>query len=60
MGIPQDKADDKGTKYSFSNQTADWIKGGAGGWNTILQSRLPIPIRVNPNDGYDALEKVVK
>ncbi|MCP4985749.1 MAG: AAA family ATPase [Colwellia sp.] len=58
--IRWDKADDKGTKYSFSNQTADWKKGGAGGWNTILQSRLPIPIRVNPNDGYDALEKVVK
>lgn len=35
-------------------------KGGAGGWNTLLQSRLPTPIRLNPNDGYEALEKVVK
>lgn len=26
----------------------------------LLQSRLPIPIRLNPNDDYDALEKVVK
>jgi len=52
--------DEKGEKYSFSNQSNKWIKGGAGGWNTILQSRLPVPIRVNPNDGYEALEKVVK
>ncbi|TFF77780.1 endonuclease [Aeromonas taiwanensis] len=52
--------DDNGVKYSFSNKTNDWKKGGAGGWNTLLQSRLPIPIRLNPNDDYDALEKVVK
>ncbi|WP_444945849.1 ATP-dependent nuclease [Microbulbifer sp. VTAC004] len=52
--------DEKGVKHSFSNQTNDWKEGGAGGWNTILQSRLPTPIRVNPNDGYEALEKVVK
>lgn len=49
-----------GVKYSFSNQTNDWKKGGAGGWNTLLQSRLPTPIRLNPNDGYEGLEKVVK
>ena len=52
--------DESGVKYSFSNKTNDWKKGGAGGWNTLLQSRLPTPIRLNPNDGYDALEKVVK
>ncbi|MBB1385801.1 AAA family ATPase [Pseudoalteromonas sp. SG45-5] len=52
--------DESGVKYSFSNKTYEWKKGGAGGWNTLLQSRLPTPIRLNPNDGYDALEKVVK
>ena len=52
--------DEKGEKYSFSNKTGDWKKGGAGGWDTLLQSRVPTPIRVNPNDGYDGLEKVVK
>ncbi len=52
--------DEKGTKYSFSNKTKDWKKGGAGGWNAILKSRLPTPIRVNPNDGYEGLEKIVK
>ncbi len=58
--IRWDSADESGTKYSFSNKINDWKKGGAGGWNTLLQSRLPTPIRVNPNDGYEALEKVVK
>lgn len=52
--------DENGVKFSFSNKTNGWKKGGAGGWNTLLQSRLPVPIRLNPNDDYDALEKVVK
>ncbi|WP_017253545.1 ATP-dependent nuclease [Pseudomonas tolaasii] len=58
--IRWEEPDESGTKYSFSNKTNEWKKGGAGGWNTILQSRLPTPIRVSPTDGYDALEKVVK
>lgn len=58
--IRWNEPDSNGVKYSFSNQTNDWKKGGAGGWNTLLQSRLPTPIRLNPNDGYEALEKVVK
>lgn len=58
--IRWEKPEESGVKYSFSNVTNDWKKGGAGGWNTLLQSRLPTPIRLNPNDGYDALEKIVK
>lgn len=52
--------DENGTKLSYSNQTNSWKPGGAGGWNTLLQSRIPTPIRLNPNDQYDALEKIVK
>lgn len=52
--------DVSGVKYSFSNKTNDWKKGGAGGWDTLLQNRLPTPIRLNPNDGYEELEKIVK
>ena len=47
-------------KYSFSSITNHWKKGGAGGWDALLQSRLPTPIRLNPNDGVEALEKIVK
>ncbi|CAH1590031.1 ATP-dependent endonuclease [Vibrio owensii] len=49
-----------GEKYSFSNIKDDFVKGGAGGWDTILQSCIPTPIRVNPTDSFDELEKVVK
>lgn len=55
-----DQPDEKGVKYSFSNLTGDFKRGGAGGWDTLLQSRLPHPIRINPNDGFEALEKIVK
>ncbi|WP_287916561.1 ATP-dependent endonuclease [Comamonas sp.] len=58
--IRWEKPNEDGEKYSFSNKTNDWKKGGAGGWDAILKNRLPTPIRVNPNDGYEALEKVVK
>lgn len=58
--IRWEKPDEDGSKYSFSNIINDWKKGGAGGWNSILKSRLPTPIRVNPSDGYEALEKVIK
>ncbi|HEY3986965.1 ATP-dependent nuclease [Cedecea sp.] len=54
------KADESGKKYSFSNKVNDWKEGGAGGWNTMLASRLPTPIRINPNDSPSALEQIVK
>lgn len=58
--IRWEEPDVKGTKYSFSNEDNDWKKGGAGGWDSILKSRLPTPIRINPNDETDYLEKVLK
>ncbi|WP_312438259.1 AAA family ATPase [Janthinobacterium sp.] len=54
------KVDEDGEKFSFSSITNDWKKGGAGGFNSMLKSRIPTPIRVNPNDGYESFEKVVK
>ncbi|UQY43307.1 ATP-dependent nuclease [Mixta hanseatica] len=55
-----DNADNDGRKLSFSNETNDWKDGGAGGWNSILSSRLPTPIRINPNDSHVTLEAIVK
>lgn len=54
------KADEKANKYSFSNKTNAFKAGGGGGWNTILSSRLPMPIRINPTDSTEALEQIVK
>ncbi|TOB14766.1 endonuclease, partial [Vibrio parahaemolyticus] len=54
------KADEKAKKFSFSNKTNAFKPGGGGGWNTILSSRLPMPIRINPTDNTEALEQVVK
>lgn len=51
---------ERGAKYSFSNIENSWKKGGAGGWDSILKSRLPRPIRVNPNDDTTELEKILK
>ncbi|HDX8615995.1 TPA: AAA family ATPase [Aeromonas dhakensis] len=55
-----EKADEKAKKYSFSNKTDDFKAGGSGGFNSILSSRLPMPIRINPTDTTDALELIVK
>lgn len=54
------KANTAGEKYSFSKETSDWKPGGAGGFNSILTSRLPTPIRINPTDTTESLEQIVK
>ncbi|HFC29963.1 MAG TPA: ATP-dependent endonuclease [Oceanospirillales bacterium] len=58
--IRWESPDEAGSKYSFSNESQEWKKGGAGGWDSILKSRLPTPLRVNPNDDTEALEKILK
>jgi len=55
-----EEPDKKGEKFSFSNKTNEWKKGGAGGWDSILSSRLPKPVRINPFDTTDKLELVLK
>ena len=52
--------DEKGKKFSFSNKTNTWKPGGAGGWDSILKSKLPVPIRISPFDTTDKLETIVK
>ncbi|MGJ4748189.1 ATP-dependent nuclease [Leptospira sp. SA-E8] len=54
------EADAKGEKYSFSNKTNDWKKGGAGGWDSILKSRLPVPLRINAFETTEKLETILK
>lgn len=54
-----DKADSKGVKYSWSNEENDWIKGGMGGWDTKIASCIPQPLKINPFDSSDVLEKQI-
>ncbi|MBE3039241.1 MAG: AAA family ATPase, partial [Chloroflexi bacterium] len=42
--------DEKGTKYSWDPATSAWGKGGVGGWDTLIASRIPAPFRVRPTD----------
>lgn len=42
--------DEKGTKYSWDPATNAWGKGGVGGWDTLIASRIPAPLRVRPTD----------
>ena len=58
--IVWEKPDQPGTKYSFSGTKHVWVKGGAGGWDTKLKSRIPTSIRINPDNNHEPLEKVVK
>ena len=58
--IRWEEPDKKGEKYSYSNKTNEWKKGGAGGWDSLLSSRLPKPIRINPFDTTEKLESVLK
>ncbi|WP_312369673.1 ATP-dependent nuclease [Lachnoclostridium sp.] len=51
--------DTKGDKYSWNNDECDWIKGGMGGWDTKIASCIPTPLKINPLDSPDELQKQI-
>lgn len=51
--------DEKGKKYSWDPASNDWKKGGVGGWDTLIASRIPAPLRVRPTDDPDTTEKQI-
>jgi putative ATP-dependent endonuclease of OLD family len=53
------KPDEKGKKYTYNAEKDAYQLGGAGGWDTLLQSRIPAPLRIKPTDSPDEMEKVV-
>lgn len=53
------KENEKGSKYSWSNENSDWIKGGMGGWDTKISSCIPIPLKINPLDDSEELQKQI-
>lgn len=52
---------DSATKYTYNYKEGEWNKGGAGGFDTILQNACPEPIWLKGLDSVDIiLEKVQK
>ena len=51
--------DQKAQKYSWDNTDGKWISGGMGGWDTLIASRVPVPLRVRPTDDPEETEKQI-
>lgn len=49
----------RGQKYAYNPQTQSFEKGGLGGLDTILTSRIPTPIKISPFDEPEELEKKI-
>lgn len=49
----------KGEKYSWNNEEENWIKGGMGGWDSKITSCIPTPLKINPLDSPDDLERKI-
>ncbi len=45
-----EKVNEKGDKYSQDPITKEFSNGGMGGWDNLLASRIPKPIRIKPSD----------
>lgn len=54
-----DKPDAKGSKYSWNPVDDEWVAGGMGGWDTLIASRVPVPLRVRPTDDAATTEAQV-
>jgi putative ATP-dependent endonuclease of OLD family len=44
------KPGQKGQKQSFDPEKSEFVDGGVGGWDSLIQSRIPQPIRIRPTD----------
>ena len=52
--------DTRGQKYSWDPETNEWTVGGMGGWDTLIASRIPAPLRVRPTDDAETTESQIK
>jgi predicted ATP-dependent endonuclease of OLD family len=46
----------KGQKQSFNPATSTFEDGGVGGWDSLIQSRIPRPVRIRPTDPVDTTQ----
>jgi AAA15 family ATPase/GTPase len=51
--------DTEGEKYSFLPESDAFVKGGLGGWDTLIASRIPSPLRIKPTDTPTKTEAAV-
>lgn len=50
------KPDEKGQKQSYNPATDQFEDGGVGGWDSLIQSRIPQPIRIRPTDSIETTQ----
>lgn len=48
--------DQKAQKYSWDANESKWVSGGMGGWDTLIASRIPVPLRIRPTDDPEQTE----
>ena len=53
------KSNQKGEKFAWNNVEKEWIGGGMGGWDAIIASCIPLPLKINPFDDSAQLEKQI-
>ncbi len=47
---------EKAQKQSFDPETAQFEDGGVGGWDSLIQSRIPQPVRIRPTDPIETTQ----
>ncbi|WP_374536175.1 ATP-dependent nuclease [Chitinimonas taiwanensis] len=50
------KPNEKAQKQSFNPETNQFEDGGVGGWDSLIQSRIPQPIRIRPTDPVETTQ----
>lgn len=49
----------KAQKFSWNANDSKWVAGGMGGWDTLITSRIPVPLRVRPTDDPEQTESQI-
>lgn len=50
------KPGEKAQKQSYNPATSQFEDGGVGGWDSLIQSRIPQPVRIRPTDPIDVTQ----
>lgn len=53
------RSEERGKKFSWNNESVEWNEGGMGGWDSKIASCIPLPLKVNPFDDSEQLEKQI-